>query len=224
MDRKWYEYSPCVGPTYKGASAPVVYIQTTICPSCGAKSGIEKVVPHKLEPGRYFPTLLETYDFVHYDVFSETALDAFSQAGLTGIEVISEFVLLDKQDEPLTDLPVRYYAVNITGQIDLDEKAMHLKRRNVCPVCGSFSWNREKMYDAYFDENSWDGSDFCQVKQTGKCHICTQGVLNVIAKKKLKGITLRYGHDLFRIRELDLKAHQKMIAAGKEYTPCYLRR
>ena len=49
-------------------------------------------------------------------------------------------------------------------------------------------------------------------------------VLDMIAKKKLRGITLRYGHGLFRIRKLDLKAHQKMIADGKEYTPCYLRR
>lgn len=221
---KWYNYMPDIGPAYKYAYESVPKLPLPVCPACGRYGLIETVAPHRLQPGRYFPALLEVNECVAYDVFSEPALDAFSQAGLTGIEVISEFVLLDKQNEPLTDLPVRYYAVNTTGQIDLDEKAMHLKRRNECPVCGLFSWNREKMYDAYLDENSWDGSDFCRLGRIGRGCICTQRVLDVIAKKKLHGIDLRYGHDLFRVRELDLKAHQKMIAAGKEYTPCYLRR
>ncbi len=183
MDRRWYEYSPYVGSAYKYVSGSVPDLPLPVCSACGRYGLIETVVPHRLQPGRYFPALMHIDDWVTYSVFSEPALDAFSQAGLTGIEVISEFILLDKHNEPLTDLPVRYYAVNITGQIALDEKAMHLKRRNECPVCGSFSWNREKMYDAYFDENSWDGSDFCRLGRIGRGCICTQRVLDVIAKK-----------------------------------------
>jgi len=209
-----------VSSSYKYVSGSVPDFPSEYCTACGKIQLNDVVVPHKLDSGRYYPDFMHIDDWVTYSVLSERFINTCKDAGLTGLCVKSEFVLLNKDETPIAEPEMRYFAVEFTGKIRFDLKAMHLKLKHSCN-CGYKQWNREKMGDVFYDESSWSGDDFSTVEDNPHWLVCTQRVLDVLHKHKFRGIQVSYGHDLFRLRHLDLKAHQKMLKSGEDFHYCY---
>lgn len=208
-----------------GMSLPNAEVDVARCPTCGSDlTNYNETVKCVIGGGRLYPDIFNFDPCCTYLVFSDKAVDSFLQAGITGIKIREELPLYENGGEPISKDTVRYFIADVTGLIHLDLKAMHLKFKETCPDCHRTEPNRERIGDAFFDFNSWSGDDICHVSHYPSKFVCTQRVLDVIYKCKLKGFSLRYGIDLFRIRELDLKAHQKMLTSNMGYTPCYLKK
>lgn len=83
--------------------------------------------------------------------------------------------------------PIDYFQLNICGRAELDFKAMFLKKKKYCAVCGQYEWNRQRFYPRVVDGNSWDGSDLARVVSITGWILCSDKVRKIVKKHKLKG-------------------------------------
>lgn len=125
-------------------------------------------------------------------LLSEKALLAFHADGIQGIgsvaPVNAKWSDGDKRKNRSKIPP--YYQVEVSGRIDFDLKAMFLKKKRLCPACGQFDWNRERLYPVFLDANSHDGGDLCRVTSLPGRIICTHKVALSVKKHKLTGFQL----------------------------------
>lgn len=124
-------------------------------------------------------------------IVSERVLTVFEKEQLSGFEATPIEVSGVETDAP------RYYYLTVTGSVSLDYRAMHYRKKNVCPDCGSFHWSRQKIGVSALDYASWDGSDFCKLVDYPNIFMCSPKVVDVIRAKKLKGFTMRMDAEIF---------------------------
>ena len=115
-------------------------------------------------------------------ILSATAAQTFDKNGISGISQTSPIETIHDQA-----VPPRYVLAQISGTIDLDFKKMGLKKKRQCTSCGSFEWNRQRMYPLYVNEETWDGSDICRVSSIPGYIICTDRVASLVKDQKLSG-------------------------------------
>lgn len=163
-------------------------LQTDLCDFCGRKrSRWETSGPHcfLLEGGPRFPDRLPYCGAGgSWFLLGEQAAAAFAEAGITGIV----------ETTPVQTLPATdpgYVLARIGGRIELDLAKMCLKKKKLCPVCGGFEWNRQRLYPLFLDENTWDGSDICRVRSIPGYIICTNRVVALIKRRGLKGFCFK---------------------------------
>ena len=154
----------------------------TPCPDCGRECfSAEFEGPHCLmtEGGPRYP------DYLPFSgaggpmlLLSERTLEVFRAHGITGIGEV----------EPVQGPEVvRYRLVGVSGRVDLDLPNMCLKKKRLCSTCGGFEWNRQRMPKLCLDEQTWDGSDICRVTSIPGYVICSEAVVSLVKKEKLKG-------------------------------------
>ena len=124
-------------------------------------------------------------------IVSEKALSVFQNEQLSGFE--AEPIGITGSD---SDLP-KYYFLTVTGTISLDYNAMHYRKKNVCPECGSFRWSRQKVGESVLDHSTWSQSDFCKLVDYPNLFLCTQKVVDAIRSNNLKGFTMRMESEIF---------------------------
>ena len=123
-------------------------------------------------------------------LLSERAAAVFAANGITGIaETVP--VRTSRESGDLPDNAPRYVLAKISGRIELDLPKMCLKKKKLCSVCGSFEWNRQRLYPLFLDESAWDGSDLCRVDSIPGYVVCTAKVVELVKKQKLKGFSFQ---------------------------------
>lgn len=132
-------------------------------------------------------------------VISEKALNIFSDNHITGY-TDAEPIRLVKENgigfEEVKDLP-QYYKLSVSGSIDLDYNEMRLKKKHHCSECGQYKLSRQKLGTSYLNLSSWRGDDICRLGTFPARIICTEKVIEVIIKNKLKGACLLDSRHLF---------------------------
>ena len=123
-------------------------------------------------------------------LLSRRAADAFRENGITGIEETVP-VQTAQESGPLPEGAPEYVLVRICGRIDLDLPKMGLKKKKLCRVCGGFEWNRQRLSPLLLDASAWDGNDLCRVDSIPGYVICTDNVVALVKKQKLKGFSFR---------------------------------
>ena len=167
-----------------------------VCGSCGREAQKLQLLSWppgiRLEWGKRYPDHLSVsipFEERCGFIVSEKALAVFQKAQLTGFEAAP--LEIAGADSP------RYYFLTVIGSVSLDYGAMHYRKQNVCPECGSFRWSRQKIGISVLDQESWDGADFCKLVDYPNYFLCTQKVVDVIKREKLKGFMMRQESEIF---------------------------
>ena len=117
---------------------------------------------------------------------SEKALKLFAENNVSGYDH-AEPVTFEPRGMNKDGSPIDYFQLNICGRAELDFKAMFLKKKKYCAVCGQYEWNRQRFYPRVVDGNSWDGSDLARVVSIPGWILCSDKVRKIVKKHKLKG-------------------------------------
>lgn len=163
-----------------------------ICDQCGrtiATPQYTSDIPRlELDGGKVFPDLLRycgSGDRLF--LISEQALDLFEKHKVSGYTSyqpvdIEPFFKRGKHLPSPT-----YYSLSISGRIDLDLSAMHLKRKRLCSLCGQFDWNRMRIHPFILDQSSWSGTDICLLSSFPGFKICSERFVEIIRSYSLSG-------------------------------------
>ena len=123
-------------------------------------------------------------------VISKETKDIFEKSNISGI---SEYELVNalrntKQNSlsPLNGIK-QYYLAHIQGKIEIDFKAMKLKKKKYCPICGRFQWNRQRLEPIFLDLNSWDKCDVCVIESMPTRIVLSKHVFDVVKENGLCG-------------------------------------
>ena len=167
----------------------------TICPDCGRELAAARLEgPHCLlaEGGPRYP------DYMPYCgaggpmlILSRRAVEAFRENGISGLGAVQPIQVMKSGQTPLPETAPSYCLVSVSGKIDLDLKAMCLKKKRLCPGCGGFDWNRRRMPKLCLDQQTWDGSSLCRVASVPGYLICTEEMVSLVKKYKLKGFSFQ---------------------------------
>lgn len=114
-------------------------------------------------------------------LLSQRAAQAFADQGITGLGTMEPVEL--PEDAP------PYVLAEICGRIGLDLEKMHLKRKKLCQVCGSFQWSRRRLDPLILDAEHWDGSDICRVADIPGQIICSERVVKLVKAQRLRGFS-----------------------------------
>lgn len=176
------------------------------CPSCVREiaTPLPRISPrvYEAEGGAKYPVFLEFTGVPVGDFLcSARVIDLFCEAGISGlgeIEPVPVFRVQGAKTEPVT-YPAYCYAP-IVGRIGLNLPAMKLKKKNLCPACGRFTWSRERLYTipAALDMDTWSGHDLCRVEDFPAILVCSERVVEVIRKHRLTGAEIKPVADMFR--------------------------
>ena len=134
-------------------------------------------------------------------IVSERVMDILREKKITGYDEAKKVSLYRSRYGKLVKQDVDYYMINITGSIDLDLKAMSLKKKNVCPLCGSFKWSRQRLYtsDSIFDMNTWDGSDICRIQSFSGYIMISDRLKEIFEEQKFTGASFKKQNEIFKI-------------------------
>lgn len=169
-----------------------------ICNCCGRNIYFDIYQPERhclaVEGGGRCPDLHIICDSPRFPIFSEKAVNIFTQHCISGFRV-EEQVILFKQVPggafvELKDIP-NYYKVTFEGKVDFDYPAMFLKKKKICAACGQYDLNRQRLYPVFLNSESWDGKDMCSLITCPKELYCTEKVAQLAKKYKLKGFDFR---------------------------------
>ena len=164
------------------------------CEACGRTRSQWRFSGHHrflLEGGPKYPDRLEFTGAGGAPLLlSRRAADVFKENGITGIGEIVP-VQTAQESGPLPEGAPEYVLVRICGRIDLDLPKMGLKKKKLCRVCGGFEWNRQRLSPLLLDASAWDGNDLCRVDSIPGYVICTDNVVALVKKQKLKGFSFR---------------------------------
>ena len=123
-------------------------------------------------------------------VISQKTKDIFEKSNISGISVYEPVnALWNTKQGTLTTLNgiKQYYLAHIQGKIEIDFKAMKLKKKRYCPVCGRFQWNRQRLEPIFLDLNSWDKSDVCVIDSMPGRIALSKYVFDVVKENELCG-------------------------------------
>ena len=164
------------------------------CEACGrTRSRWRFSGPHRflLEGGPKYPDRLEFTGAGGAPLLlARRAADVFRENGITGIGEIVP-VQTEHESGPLPEGAPEYVLVRICGRIELDLPKMGLKKKKLCRVCGGFEWNRQRLSPLLLDASAWDGNDICRVDSIPGYVVCTDRVVALVKKQKLKGFSFR---------------------------------
>ena len=164
------------------------------CEACGrTRSRWRFSGPHRflLEGGPKYPDRLEFTGAGGAPLLlARRAADVFRENGITGIGEIVP-VQTEHESGPLPEGAPEYVLARICGRIELDLPKMGLKKKKLCRVCGGFEWNRQRLSPLLLDASAWDGSDLCRVDSIPGYVVCTDRVVALVKKQKLKGFSFR---------------------------------
>ena len=162
------------------------------CEACGrTRSRWRFSGPHRflLEGGPKYPDRLEFTGAGGAPLLlARRAADVFRENGITGIGEIVP-VQTEHESGPLPAGAPEYVLARICGRIELDLPKMGLKKKKLCRVCGGFEWNRQRLSPLLLDASAWDGSDLCRVDSIPGYVVCTDRVVALVKKQKLKGFS-----------------------------------
>ena len=128
---------------------------------------------------------------------SKKTKEVFENAKITGIsfEKVQAFHQKRKELHPL-EFECYRMIVDTEKEVELDYKAMHLKRKNVCPICDNFTLSRHRIFETILKEETISGKDIIRVEHYRE-FICTQKVVDTIRENKLKGFEIKEVSKLF---------------------------
>ena len=195
------EYKYC----YAVKNLAFVGLKEEKCPHCGCQDATQLVFQGDdallIDGAKSYP------DFMLYGsvglsfIVSERVMEVFRQENITGYDEAKKVSLYRSRYRKLVKQDPNYYMINITGSIDLDLKAMSLKKKNVCPMCGSFKWSRQRLYtiDSVFDMSTWDGSDICRIKSFPGYIMISDRLKEIFEKHKFTGASFKKENKIFKI-------------------------
>jgi len=167
--------------------------ERTICPDCGRElASVRFEGPHCLiaEGGPRYPDHLP---FCGAGgpmlVLSRRAVEIFRENGISGIGEVQPLQVRKAGQTPLPGSVPDYCLVTVSGKIELDLESMCLKKKRLCPSCGSFDWNRQRMPKLCVDEGTWDGSSLCRAASIPGYLICTEELVALVKQYRLKGFS-----------------------------------
>ncbi len=130
----------------------------------------------------------DSHDFFYV---SKETKEAFENAKITGVsfERVQAFHQKRKELHPL-DVECYLMSVDTEHQTELDYKAMHLKRKNVCPICDCGKLSRHRIFETILKEDTLGDKDIIKIKHHNE-FICSQKVVDVIKENKLKGFEIK---------------------------------
>ena len=178
----------------------------TPCPSCGREiaTPLPRTAPraYEVEGGAKYPDFLEFTGVAVGDFLcSARVIDLLREAGISGLgEVEPVSIVRTKSSTAVATASPDYFRIPVIGRVELDLPAMKLKKKNLCPACGQFSWSRERLYTipAALDMDTWSGHDLCRVEDFPAMTVCSEWVAEVIRKHKLTGAEIKPVADMFR--------------------------
>ncbi len=119
-------------------------------------------------------------------ILSAKAANTLKEKGITGIEKWEPIAATyNNQETP------PYLLIQSCGTIAFDYKKMGLKKKKVCSSCGSFEWNRQRLYPLFLDESTWDGSDLCRVSDIPGYIFCTERFVKTVNETGLTGFCFK---------------------------------
>lgn len=177
------------------------------CAKCGRKTlnsfSISDNAFLLIEGGKKLPDFLQFCSVGLYFFVSSTVVNLFEENNISGYYVEKAIPLFRevKGEMKIVD-DAQYYSLKVTGQVDFDLKAMHLKKKNLCNSCGQFDWSIQRLsiVDTKLDMNTWDQSDICRVSSSPGHIVCSDKVAQLIDQKKLTGVHMQEEKNMFRIR------------------------
>ena len=179
-------------------------INTYQCNTCGREvkyCQLEYWPPKMfLEGGKRYPDHLSVsipFDDKCGLVISEKAFEIFEKENINGYTAESIEINDDKSNTEVSVEKPKYYYLYVNGSISLDYGAMHYKKKNYCPDCGTYNWSRQKIGESILDHSSWNQCDICKLVDYPNILICTQKVIDVIKKYNLKGFVKGAESDIF---------------------------
>ena len=190
----WIENSPQKGLLYAYKDLSFIDFERSVCSSCGrtiAKPQFRSETPHfLLEEGNIYPDCLWFTGAGRQPfLISERTLDLLERYRITGysgyhpvtVEYVGEAKIDGKQPH--------YYALDISGKVDLDFAKMCLKKKRKCASCGQFDWNRQRLSPKYLDQSTWDGSDLCALVTFPGYKLCSERMKDLVVEHKLTGFS-----------------------------------
>lgn len=134
-------------------------------------------------------------------IVSDRVMDALIKEQITGYGGVKKVALYRSRYGKLVKQEKEYYMLDIVGSIDLDLNAMHLKKKNICPLCGSFKWSRQRLYlfDSVFDMSTWDGNDMCRIKSFPGHVVISDKFKTVVEKNGFTGISFTPENAIFKL-------------------------
>lgn len=179
---------------YAWKDMAVAELRRESCPACGRTVGRwECSGPHFmiLEGGGKYPDRLPFCGAGESELLlSEKAVEVFLRNGITGIAGQTPVRTGRERDGALMPLPEEapgYVLAELDGTIDLDLGKMGLKKKNRCSVCGGFDWNRQRLHPLIPDRETWNGRDLCRIASIPGYIVCTDRVVELVNKHKLRG-------------------------------------
>lgn len=175
------------------------------CPNCGVIDSIDLVFQGEdallVDGAKKYP------DFMRYGsvgltfIISDRVMEVFKKEKITGYDTAKKVPLYRSRYGKLVKQEKEYYMLNITGSVELDLKAMSLKKKNVCPLCGSFKWSRQRLYTiaSVFDMSTWDGSDICRIKSFPGLIMISDRLKEIFEEHKFTGASLKKQNEIFKI-------------------------
>lgn len=185
-------------PKYQYAYEDITLLgySSTICPRCSRRVATPQYSNDQpslvLEGGRIYPDYLQ-FCGAGKSLFlvSEKALEVLETnkiSGYAGYQSVTFESMVSCNN--VVHKP-NYYNLNITGRIDFDVVAMHIKKKRLCHECGQFEWSRMRLDPIILDMTTWDGADLCLLDSIPGYRLCSQNVKKLIQKYKLTGFSLK---------------------------------
>lgn len=175
------------------------------CPNCGCQDANEMIFQGDdallIDGANNYPDFM-LYGSVGLNfIVSERVMKVLSEKKITGFDEAKTVSLYRSKYGKLVKQEPNYYMINITGIIDLDLKAMALKRKNVCPICGNFKWSRQRLYtiDSVFDMSTWDGSDICRIQSFPGHIMISDRLKKIFEEHEFTGASFKKHNEIFKI-------------------------
>ena len=115
---------------------------------------------------------------------SEAVIRAIESFHISGVLNYSPVILNPSTKE------MPYYSIDVSGEIELSLSNMALKKKNYCPQCTQFEWNRKGFPQLCLDASSWNGQDICIVKSVPGYFVCTSKFAKLIEEHGFTGFDL----------------------------------
>ena len=173
------------------------------CMNCGRNIVHELPSTEKsgyiLDGGKHYPDFLQYNSTGLRFLVSEKVIKAFSENNVTGFDQIVEAPVYRISKGSLEKQDIRYYNLNIYGSIDLNLKAMALKKKHICPCCNQFDWSRQRLsiIKTAFDMDAWDNSDLCRIQSFPGIVVFSEKIKSIVKEYSLCGVRFKLEEEIF---------------------------
>lgn len=117
------------------------------------------------------------------NLFERYQISGYTEYHLTGVECVNP-------DRSKLHMP-NYYALSISGKIDLDAAEMHIKKKKYCASCNQFEWSRMRLEPIVLNQTTWDGSDLCLLSSIPGLKVCSERTKELAKCHNLTGFSFK---------------------------------